>query len=260
MQEPDAAVSTPPPPPEKVVEDPPQMSEVATLGNIFFEPGGTFEDLRRKPRFILAGLIVIIAVNIFQVAFIQKIGYENIVRAQMEASSWTRNLPADQKEEQIRQQSGTLGKVIAYSIVPIVLLIVFFLGGLVYWLGANVMGGTASYLRGVSVWIYSSLPPTILFVAANLVVLFLKSADDIDINQARGGLVQANPSMLINAKEMPVVAALLGSIDLFAIWGWVLAAIGLQKIAKISSGAAWAIVLILALIGVGGKVVGALLF
>ncbi len=49
-----------PPPPEKIVDtsEPAQMSEAATLGNIFIEPGRTFEDLRRKPRFILASLVI----------------------------------------------------------------------------------------------------------------------------------------------------------------------------------------------------------
>jgi hypothetical protein len=260
MQEPDSHEWQAPPPPEKIVADPPQISEAATLGNIFFEPGRTFEDLKRKPRFILAGLVVIFLVSIFQIAFIQKIGYEEIVRSRIEGSSWTRDLPNDQKETQIRQQTGTIGKVIAYSIVPIALVVVFFLGGLIYWLGAKAMGGAATYLSGVSVWVYSSLPPTILFVAANLIVLFIKSVDDIDIERSQGGLIQANPSMLINAKEMPVVAAMLSSLDLFAIWGWVLAAIGLQKIAKISSGAAWAVVLFLGLIGVIMKVIGAAFF
>ncbi len=37
------------------VEEPAKMSEVGTLGSIFFEPGATFEDLRRKPRFLMAG-------------------------------------------------------------------------------------------------------------------------------------------------------------------------------------------------------------
>jgi hypothetical protein len=200
------------------------------------------------------------AISIFQIAFIQKIGYENIVRSRIESGSWTKDLPADQKEIQVQQQSGSLGKSIAYGIVPIAMVIVFLLGGLIYFLGANAMGGTAKYLHGVSVWVYSSLPPTILFVIANLIVLFLKSVDEIDIEQSQQGLIQANPSMFLNAKEMPVLAALLSSIDLFAIWGWVLAAIGLHKIARISTGAAWAIVLILGLVGVTAKVVGALFF
>ncbi len=38
-----------PPAPNVPVEEAAQMSEVGTLGSIFFEPGATFEDLRRKP-------------------------------------------------------------------------------------------------------------------------------------------------------------------------------------------------------------------
>ena len=56
----------PPPPIEDTpVNEPAQMSEFGTLGSIFIEPGATFEDLRRKPRFLLAGLIIIILFTIF---------------------------------------------------------------------------------------------------------------------------------------------------------------------------------------------------
>ncbi len=247
-----------PPPPEPIIADPPQMSEAATLANIFFEPGRTFEDLKRKPRFIIAGLIILIATSIFQIAFVQKVGFERIIRERIESSSRSTQLSSEQKEQIISQRSGPIVKAISFGIVPIVLIIVFFLGGLIYWLGANAMGGSGSYLSSVSTWVYASLPPTLLLAAANLVVLLVKSVDDIDISQ--GGLVQANPSLFIDSKASPGLAALLSSIDLFAIWGWVLAAIGLQKIFKISSGAAWAIVLLLGLVGVTGKVIGALFF
>ena len=72
-----------PPLPEEIKEEenPPQMSEAATLGSIFFEPGKTFEDMRRKPRFLLAGIVIIIVVSAFQVLFLQKVGYENILKA-----------------------------------------------------------------------------------------------------------------------------------------------------------------------------------
>ena len=90
--------------------------------------------------------------------------------------------------------------------------------------------------------------------------MFLKSADDIDLATSQSGLLKANLSFLVDVKAMPVVGALLGSIDLFAFWGWALAAIGLQRVAKISSGAAWAIVLMLGLVGVAFKVLGAIFF
>lgn len=252
-----------PPPPEmikKEVAEPPQMSEVSTLGNIFFEPGRVFEDLRRKPRFLMAGLIIILAVSAFNAIFIQKVGFENIVKARLDSNSQIQQMPADQKQKVIEQQTGPIAKGISYAAVPVLFIIIFLLGGLVYWLGANAMGGSSRFAHGLSVWVYSSLPPSLIFVLANLIVLFVKSVDDIDLATAQSGLVQANPSMFINAKAMPVLAAALSAIDLFAIWGWVLAAIGLQKVAKISSGAAWAIVLIIGLVGVTLKVLIAAAF
>jgi hypothetical protein len=251
-----------PPLPEQIrkVDEPPQMSEAATLGSIFIEPGRTFEDLRRKPRFIMASLIIILAVTAFNAIFIQKVGFERLVRERIESNSRVQQLPADQKEKVIEQQSGSIAKGISYVAPPIVFAIIILLGGLLYWLGANAMGGNAGFLHGLSVWAYSSLPPTVLFMIANLIVLMLKSVDEIDFAHAQNGLVQANPSMFIDAKAMPALAAVLSAFDLFGIWGWVLAAIGLQKVAKISSGAAWAVVLLLGLVGVALKVLLALVF
>ena len=94
-----------PPPPEPPAEtaEPPQMSQAATLTGIFFEPGKVFEDMRRKPRFLLAGLIVVIAITAFNTVFIQKIGFEKIVRSRLDSSSRIQQMSADQKAELIAQ-------------------------------------------------------------------------------------------------------------------------------------------------------------
>jgi hypothetical protein len=65
--------------------------------------------------------------------------------------------------------------------------------------------------------------------------------------------------MLLDGKAMPVLTTLISTLDLFAIWGWILAAIGLRITNRLSSGSAWAIVILVALIGVGLRVLGALL-
>ena len=248
------------PPSVKVEDTTPQMSGIAALGNVFIEPGRVFEDMRRKPRFLLAGILSIMLITLFQVVFVEKIGLEKIARARIEQSSRTADLPKDQKEVAIAGQSGTLAKAITYIATPFVLCILFALGSLIYFLGANAMGGSARFTHGLSVWFYSMWPATLLFTVANLIVLFVKNADDIDITQSQQGLIQAGPAMLIDGKAHPVIQALVSSIDLFQIIGWVLAAIGLQKVAKISGGAAWAVVLMLALFGVALKVVVAMLF
>ncbi|MBP6003203.1 MAG: YIP1 family protein [Pyrinomonadaceae bacterium] len=249
-----------PTPKAAAIEESPQMSELAMIGNVFFEPGSVFDDQRRKARFIIGGILVVLAISVFQIAFVEKFGLQKIVEARIESSSRTADMSNEQKRTIIEQQSGPIAKYITYAATPIVMFIVFLIGGLIYWLGANAMGGSATFTRGVAVWVYSSLPPTLLFMAGNLLVMFLKDPETIDLVSSQGGLLKANLGFFSDPKSMPVVYALVSSIDLFAIWGWVLAAIGLQRVAKIGSGAAWAVVLMLGLIGIAAKVVGAVFF
>jgi hypothetical protein len=248
-----------PPLPEQILktDEPPQMSEAGTLGNIFFEPGATFEDLRRKPRFLMASLIMIVLITAFSVLTVQKIGFEEMARARLEQSSMYQSASAEGKQEMVRQQTLPVVKYITYGATPIVMIIYFLIGGLIYWLGANAMGGSMTFLRGLSVWVYSSFPPTVVSMLANILILFLKSVDDIDIASSQSGLVHANPSFFMDTKTAPVLGAILGTFDVFFIWGWILAAIGLRIVGKISSGAAWAIVLLVALLNVAIRVIGA---
>ncbi len=251
-----------PPPSEKIVQEKelPRMSELATLGNIFIEPGAVFEDMRRKPRFIMATVIICILATAFTFALQQRIGedrYEGFFKQQVEKSSQTASMSSEEKQNivdsQILVTSGTR------YFVPVFILIFFLIGSLLYWLGAKAMGGAMTFLQAVSVYVYSSFPPTVVSFLANFVVLFLKSPDEIDIATSQRGVVNANPSMFINGAEMPVLSTLVSVFDFFVIWGLILAAIGLHKTGRISKGAAWAIVLIITLIGLTFRVVGALI-
>ncbi len=239
-------------------EEPPRMSEAATLGNVFISPGETFEDLRRKPRFILAILLMMILTAAFSFLFIQKMGEERMksfMVEQMDKNPQMQSMPPEQKERAIETNQKIAG--FTRYLIPIFLLVGFAIGGLIYWLAGKVMGGSGNYWHGLSTWVYSSMPPLVVAMLANLLILFLKSADEIDIATSQRGLVHANPSFFIDGKSSPVLATLLGTIDFFQIWGWVLAAIGLQKVMKLSQSSAWAIVLILALVSLAIRIVTA---
>jgi Yip1 domain len=247
-----------PPLPELIKKEEPEMSEVATLFNIFIEPGRTFEDLRRKPRFLLATLIISILTTAYVFGLYYKVGdegYRRFVLEQINKSPQADSLTSEQKNNAVNMQM-TVGNVVRY-IMPVFVIISIAFGALLYWLGGKIFGGTGNYLHAVSVWVYSTLPPAIVSSLASVAVFILKSADEIDIAASQRGLVQANLSVLFDGKAMPVLVTLISVLDLFAIWGWVLAAIGLQKTNKISSGSAWAITIILALVMVAVRVIGA---
>jgi hypothetical protein len=242
----------------EVPREEPQMSEVATLGNIFLEPGRTFEDLKRKPRFILATIIVSLLVTAYGFGLYYKVGDKGVrefIVEQIDKNPQTSAMDATQKSNYVDMQM-TISKVARFA-MPILVAISLLIGGLLYWAGAKAFGGTGGFLHGFSVWVYSSLPPAVVSMIANFIVLAFKSVDEIDLATSQRGVIHANPGYFIDGKASPVLATLVGTLDLFMIWGWVLAAIGLRMTNKLSSGSAWAIVIIIALIGVMFRVVGA---
>jgi hypothetical protein len=228
----------------------PVMSTPETLTNIFFEPGRVFEALRARPRFLVAGLIVLLSITAYTIALYQRVGYENFIRSAIESSPQSANMPPDQKERVIEMQSGPVFKAVNY-VSPLIGVALFIAaGGALYLLGTMVMARSVSYKQALSVWTYSSFPPTVISMLLNIVLVFIKSPDDIDPIQARRGLVRANLGLLVDASAHPVLATALGSFDLLSFYGLFLAALGLRKIARLSSGSAWTIVLIIWLIGI----------
>ena len=228
------------------------MSTGETLGNIFFDPGETFESLRKKPKFLVAGFIIIAMFLTVTVILFQKVNFEDFMRQQIEKNPRTAQMDPEQKEKAVKMQSGAIGKTIAYVIPFVAVAVVFAAGGGLYLLGVMAMGGVIQYKQAVSVWAYSSLPPAVVGTIVAIIVLLIKPADSIDLAHPET-LSQANLGVIAGSSSGPIYA-LLSSMDLFQFYGLFLAALGLRKVGKISSGAAWTIVLALFVIKVLGKV------
>lgn len=213
-------------------------SALGSLSGIFFEPGRIFESFRQQPRFLLAACLIALALSFSTALIYQRLGFENILRTQLERSA---NITPEQKERIVEMQTKPAIRAIGF-ISPIVsLTIVFAAGGALYLLGVLAMGVTIGYRQALSVWIYSSLPPAVLTAFANIAILFLKSPNDIDLARSARGLVHANLGVFVDAAAHPVLTTAVSSIDLFAIYGLLLAVFGLHKVARISPAKATAI-------------------
>ncbi|MFT3745385.1 MAG: Yip1 family protein [Pyrinomonadaceae bacterium] len=245
-------------PDSKPVEPTPKMGVVSTLINIFFDPGETFKDLKIKPRFVVAGLIIALLVGIYSFGLAMKVGetgMRTFISEQIDKSPQAGSLSPEQKKNAVDLQMN-IGKYTRFA-VPIFVFISFFIGALLYWLGSKAFGGTGSFMQNLSVWVYSGFPPAVIGMIGNFIVMAVKSADEIDLATSQRGLLNANPGFFIDGKSMPIVATLLSTFDLFAIWGWILAAIGLSTVNKMSKGASWALVILIILIGLGFRLLGA---
>ncbi|HVF54943.1 MAG TPA: YIP1 family protein [Pyrinomonadaceae bacterium] len=252
----DTNITTPPPTAPAAAATPggPTMSTPETLSSIFFEPGATFEALRNRPRFLAAALIMVALTTLVVVLLFQRIDYAKAMREALDKNPRTEQMTPQQKEQAVAFQTGPIGKALVYASPLIATVFILAAGAALYLLGSMLMGGSMSYKQALSVWTYSSLPPAVLATLVSIVTMFVKSPDDIDLQKSGGGLLQANLGVLLSSDASPVLRALLGSFDLFAFYGLFLAAIGLRKVARLSSGAAWTIALGLWIIGVLAKV------
>ena len=82
-----------------------------------------------------------------------------------------------------------------------------------------------------------SLPPTLLLSYRHHDALYQMPEDDLGIVKGQGGLVHANPRLFIDGQASSVATAA-GAIDVFAFYGLFLAALGLRKVSRLSSGSA----------------------
>jgi hypothetical protein len=216
------------------------MSTAETLTGIFFEPSRTFEALRARPRFLVAALILLALACLVTLILYMRVDMGQYMRERMERSPRAAQATEAQKEMQVR-----IGKTLGAVAVPLSVPILIAGGAALYLLGVMAFGGSISYLKAVSVWTYSSLPPSVMGALIAVLVLFLKSPDSIDPEH----MVVTNPGALMGEEASRVLVAALSQFDLLRFVGLFLAALGLRKMAKLSSGQAWTIVLGLWLLG-----------
>ena len=237
MSDPNQQWQPPPPPPPHPVapEDTgPQMSTAETLTGIFFEPGRTFEALRARPRFLIAGLILLVLTVTVVVVLFMRVDMGEVIREQMMKSPQAAQLPPDQIEMRVK-----IGKIVGAVLFPAIVPLAIAAGAGLYLLGVMAFGGSIGYKKSLAVWVYSSLPPAVLATIVTILVLFLKSPDTIDPNR----LAVTNPGVFMGTEASPVLVTTLAQFDVLKFYGLFLAAIGLRKVAKISSGSAWGVVL-----------------
>jgi hypothetical protein len=240
------------PPPFNPQPDPPKEISVGeTLTGIFFEPGAVFESLRTRPRFLVAGLVLILLTVVVTAVLYARVDMGQFIREKMDRSPRA----AEQTEAQ-KEMGAKIGKTMGMIMVPLSVPIGVAAGAALYLLGVMAFAGSISYRQSVSLWVYSSLPPSVVASLVAVIVLLIKSPDTIDPEH----MLVTNPGAFMGDGSSPALVALLTQFDLVKFYGLFLAALGLRKIAKLSSGSAWGLVLGYWLIGTVLRVIWALAF
>ena len=199
----------------------PAISPFGRIIGVFFSPKATFEDIVRKPSWVLP--IVLLTLFSIGVSFAinQRINWREFMAQQIEKSPQAANMSAEQKEQRI-EGGAKFSPMVTWAIGvcgPIVFALVV---ALVMWGAYNLLGG-ANTNFGTSFAITShaaltGLVSSLLFI----LVLYLKAPGTVDMENP----VATNLAAVLLDDSAKWLVALLKSIDIFTFWTLILLAIG----------------------------------
>ena len=235
--------------------DEPPMPAGERLTAIFYEPARVFRNLRVHPRWLAAFLVMAIAIVVFQIAFTQRIGAETIAAATIDKVIESGFIPADRAAE-IRAQSVQAAKSFGArlsspinAVVGVYVFLCIFAG--LYMLGVLISGARIKFWQAFCVAVYAAMPAILLQNLISLIILFVKSPDDIDPIKGQRGLAHADLGLLFTPAEHPYLYVLGTSISLFTLYSLWLTATGLHNAGeKVTKGTGWFIALVLWFLGV----------
>lgn len=230
---------------------PPPMSTVGTLTGIFFEPSTVFRNLRAHPRWLAAILIVGILNAVYITAFTRRLTPERIVTFTVDKLEESPFKPRPEALAKMRQEGVEQAKSPVYQVGTAIKSIVSAIFGVAFiaalcLLGVLAFGGRMHYWQTYSVMAYVTLPVTLIQKVISLIILFIKSPDDIHPILGQETLVYDNLGLLIASKDHPVLFVLAASIGILSFYRLWLTATGLCEGGyKVSSSAGWGVAITL---------------
>jgi hypothetical protein len=230
--------------PKPAPDAPPPMSVMERLGGIFHEPSRVFQNLKAHPRWLGAFLVISILSVAYAAAFVQRLTPERIVSYTADKMAETPFIPAQAvqqaREEGLAQAKDPVQRVgtAIKSFVGIFTMVAFL--AVLYMLGVLVFGGRINYWQAFAALMYASVPIVVIQKVISLILLFIKSPDDIHPIMGQETLVQDNLGILFTPAENPVLFVTASAIGLLSFYGLWLKATGLRYAGqKVSKAAAW---------------------
>jgi hypothetical protein len=199
----------------------PQMSAISRVFGVLFSPQKTFEDVVKKPGWIVPiALLTLLSVAV-SFGLNQRVNWREFISQQIEKSPQAAQLSAEQKEQRI-EGGAKFSPVFTYAVGLLGPILGALIIALVMWGAYSLLGG-ASTNFGTAMAITSHAFMTGLISSPLfLLVIYLKAPGTIDLENP----VATNLAALLPDDSAKWLVALCKSLDVFTIWTLVLLAIG----------------------------------
>jgi Yip1 domain len=200
------------------------MSDAGRIPGVLFEPGKTFEDIARRPTYLVPMALLIATVLLMLALFAQHVGWERSIRHQFETNPRLAQMDPEQRQKAMDMQirfSGVGSYAGVLLGIPIVDLI---WAALLLGIVKGIMGAPVRFKQVFAVIAWTGIVG-LISTALAIVVMFLKNPDDFNLQNP----LVFNPGALMDPlTTSKFVYSLASSLDLFMIWSLVLMGIGLK--------------------------------
>lgn len=218
------------------------MESLKRMVGVLVAPGDTFRKIAERPTWAVA-LVVLILLGVAVAAVAsQKIDVDaerDLIRQQIEERQ---GLRGDELESQVETIVGINAKVRPFTplIVVVVGTAIYLLIAVIFMVGARLAGGEIDFRQSFSTTLHGMVPQG---VAALITLPIILSRESIDPEAAqRGSFLPSNLGVLAPEDASTLVQSLLSSLDFFTLWSIVLLVIGYSVVARLSKGAAAALI------------------
>jgi hypothetical protein len=197
------------------------MSEGARLAGVYFDPGKTFADVAARPRWWVPMALLVIASLVMITCYSQHVGWERMLRQQIESSPRTQNMTPEQREAIIQQQVKFVpifGYIMAVVGTPVFMIIV---AAVLMFIFNLIFGAEIPFKRALAAVAYAWMTGLVAIILS-IIVMYIKSPEDFDIQNP----LAFNLGAFLASDAPKWLKSLAGSFDLFTFWTIALLGIG----------------------------------
>ncbi|MGB2644881.1 MAG: YIP1 family protein [Candidatus Acidiferrum sp.] len=206
-------------------EPQPAMSALGRVAGVFFSPKKTYEDVVRKPGWLVPVVLLTVLSILVSVSINQRINWRDFMAQQIEKSARASQLSPEQKEQQI-SAGAKITPIFTYSVGVVGPILGVLIIGLIMWGAYSLLGGISTNFGtaiGISAHAFlTGLISSPIFI----LVLFLKEPGTVDLQNP----IATNVAAFLPDDSAAWLVALCKSFDIFTFWTLILLAIGFAAV------------------------------
>ncbi|MBO0860989.1 MAG: YIP1 family protein [Chloracidobacterium sp.] len=225
---------------QKPVDAEPQsapQSFFSRLIGVWFSPAETFAGIGRAPQMLAPILVLMIMGGATSYLMVSRIGVSGFFRAGFEQAVAKGQMSQEQADQRLQTMTNGPAAVFIKFLFPIIglvqsLVLALILVGIAKLI-TGLAGGENAFKPLFCVSLYTLLGTGVVSTVILITVLYLKPAEEIDVNNLLGSNLAALLTVMVGKDGLPkFIMALARWVDVFAIWIIALLAIGYGAVTK----------------------------